>query len=325
MVILVLSSHGSKLGKNKQMFKISIPENIRKEELFAAEQVEEIIIDCTASLSTEAIKLAAKYAIPILIMGGREVLSFIHPLSGHGTVAVRREQIKAYEDYRGVNFVRTILQGASKNKIKIIKEIIRKKELEEEEKRQIEFNLNIIQKVLNTLFFAKEAEITKRYFECFKIAIKESFGFTKRTRRPTTDPVNALLSYGYTILTAQIHKAVIIAGLEPYAGFLHTDRSGKVSFVLDLIEVFRQPVVDRLVLTLINKKMIKEEDFEHSDACMMKEGFKKKYLQFLFERLREENITYKKKKTSFLKIFVDQAREVGKSFVLGTVFEPFQM
>ncbi|MHA1221896.1 MAG: CRISPR-associated endonuclease Cas1, partial [Candidatus Heimdallarchaeaceae archaeon] len=194
MVILVLSSHGSKLGKNKQMFKISIPENIRKEELFAAEQVEEIIIDCTASLSTEAIKLAAKYAIPILIMGGREVLSFIHPLSGHGTVAVRREQIKAYEDYRGVNFVSTILQGASKNKIKIIKEIMRKKELEEEEKIQIEFNLNIIQKVLNTLpintetinecrtdFFAKEAEITKRYFECFKIAIKESFGFTKRT------------------------------------------------------------------------------------------------------------------------------------------------
>ena len=65
--------------------------------------------------------------------------------------------------------------------------------------------------------------------------------------------MNAALNYGYGILTSHVWGAVMNAGLEPFAGFLHVDRSGKPSLVLDLIEEFRQPVVDRSILGWLNK------------------------------------------------------------------------
>ncbi len=339
MVILVISTYGTKIGKTKELFKITRPQNEFQEELFPAEQVEEIIVESTGSISNGAIALASRYAIPILYMKGNQPLACIHPFVAHGTVQVRREQIKAYDDERGIRFVERLLKAATENKMKIIKEMVRVRRLEILEEKEIEKELvriNILKDDLTIsskkiddcrgYFFAREAEITKRYYNCIKLLIKGSMGFKGRTRRPPRDPVNALLSYGYAVLTAQIHKAVIIAGLEPYAGFLHTDRSGKISFVFDIIELFRQPVIDRLVFTLIERKMMKKKDFEGENGVKMKENTKKQYLEYLFERMRSDNVKYKGKKTSFMKIFVDQVREVGLFFRgLKREFECFKM
>ena len=327
MVILVISTYGTKIGKTKELFKITRPQNEFQEELFPAEQVEEIVVESTGSISTGAIGLAAKYAIPILFMKGSQPLSCLHPFVVHGTVQVRREQMKAYDDERGIRFVEGILRAATDNKTKIIKEMVRVRKLDILEKLEIDKELEKMGYLKSLLksnqekidccrdsFFAREAEITKRYYNCIKLLVKGNMGFNGRTRQPPRDPANALLSYGYAVLTAQIHKAVIIAGLEPYAGFLHTDRSGKVSFVLDIIEIFRQPVVDRLVFTLIERKMVKVEDFEGETGVKMKEKTKKQYLEYLFERMRSDHVIYKGKKTSFMKIFVDQVREVGLFF-----------
>jgi CRISPR-associated protein Cas1 len=77
--------------------------------------------------------------------------------------------------------------------------------------------------------------------------------FAGRTGRGAVDPVNALLNYGYGVLSQAVWGAVVNAGLEPYAGFLHVDRPGKPSLVLDLMEEFRAPVVDRAVLALCRR------------------------------------------------------------------------
>ena len=98
MVILVISTYGTKIGKSKQLFKITRPQNKFQEELFPAEQVEEIIIESTGSISTGAIELAAQYVIPILFLKGNEPISCVLPFVTHGTVQVRREQLKAYDD-----------------------------------------------------------------------------------------------------------------------------------------------------------------------------------------------------------------------------------
>src|SRR5204862_398077 len=74
-----------------------------------------------------------------------------------------------------------------------------------------------------------------------------------REGRGATDPLNAALNYGYGILYAQVERALLLAGLDPYAGFLHADRPGKPSLVLDLIEEFRQAVVDRTLIGQVNR------------------------------------------------------------------------
>jgi CRISPR-associated protein Cas1 len=78
-------------------------------------------------------------------------------------------------------------------------------------------------------------------------------GFDGRDNSPGSDAVNSALNYGYGILYAHVWGAVMNAGLEPFAGLLHVDRSGKPSLVLDLVEEFRQPVVDRAIFTWLNK------------------------------------------------------------------------
>ncbi len=76
-----------------------------------------------------------------------------------------------------------------------------------------------------------------------------------RRTQGATDPLNSALNYGYGILYGAVERACVLAGLDPYAGFLHVDRPGKPSLVLDLIEEFRQPVVDKTVLGMVNKGM----------------------------------------------------------------------
>jgi len=83
--------------------------------------------------------------------------------------------------------------------------------------------------------------------------LPDGLGFAGRSHQGASDAVNAALNYGYGILTAHCWGAVMNAGLEPFAGFLHVDRSGKPSLVLDLMEEFRQPVVDRPIFSWLNK------------------------------------------------------------------------
>ena len=104
------------------------------------------------------------------------------------------------------------------------------------------------------------------YWECVQRLLPAG-RFTTRNHQGAVDDVNALLNYGYGILYSQVWSALTLAGLEPFAGFLHVDRPGKPSLVLDFIEEFRQPVVDRVVFAMINKRFKVEWEDPDSDAA----------------------------------------------------------
>lgn len=99
------------------------------------------------------------------------------------------------------------------------------------------------------------------YFSGFHLGFSVPVTFTKRVRRPPTDPVNSVLSLLYTFLMNRVYSAVRIAGLDPYPGFLHTIDYGRYSLVLDLMEEFRPVVVDSLVFSLFNLKILQPSDF----------------------------------------------------------------
>jgi CRISP-associated protein Cas1 len=100
------------------------------------------------------------------------------------------------------------------------------------------------------------------YFGCFNKLIKtEEFKFTTRNRRPPLDPVNALLSLGYALLRHDVQSAINIVGFDPYLGYLHVQRYGRPSLALDLMEEFRPLVVDAVVLSSLNKKLLTPDAF----------------------------------------------------------------
>ncbi|WP_445637862.1 type I-D CRISPR-associated endonuclease Cas1d [Nostoc sp. DSM 114161] len=100
------------------------------------------------------------------------------------------------------------------------------------------------------------------YFGCFDQLIRTTeFSFNKRVRRPPTDPVNSLLSFGYSLLRHDIQGAINIAGFDPYLGYLHCDRYGRPSLALDLMEEFRPLIVDAIVLSVLNRQLLTKADF----------------------------------------------------------------
>lgn len=109
-----------------------------------------------------------------------------------------------------------------------------------------------------------EGTAARSYFSAFAALLRqEGFDLTTRERRPPTDPVNALLSFGYSLLQVRCAGALERVGLDPQLGFLHAVRPGRPSLALDLMEELRAPLVDRFVLTLVNRRQVTEKSFEH--------------------------------------------------------------
>lgn len=138
-----------------------------------------------------------------------------------------------------------------------------------------------------------EGESAKLYFSVFDELIlqqKQDFIFKGRNKRPPTDAINAMLSFLYTVLAHDVSSALTTVGLDPYAGFLHRDRSGRISLALDLMEELRPIMVDRLVITLINKQEVNIDGFikTESGAVIMDDETKKAIINTWQTKKKEE-------------------------------------
>ncbi len=141
-----------------------------------------------------------------------------------------------------------------------------------------------------------EGEAASIYFSVFNELIlqqKTDFVFGGRSKRPPMDNVNAMLSFVYTLLTNQIASALECVGLDPYVGYLHTERPGRVSLALDLIEELRAVLADRFVLSLINKKIVSKKNFKikENGAVLMNDELRKKLLTE-WQNKKKESLTH---------------------------------
>lgn len=128
-----------------------------------------------------------------------------------------------------------------------------------------------------------EGEGASVYFSAFDDMIlqqKDNFYFRVRSKRPPLDNVNALLSFAYSLETGMCASALEAVGLDPYVGFMHTERPGRRSLALDLVEEFRAPMCDRFVLSVINKRIITNDDFfkREDGAVMLTENGRKSFI-----------------------------------------------
>ena len=151
-----------------------------------------------------------------------------------------------------------------------------------------------------------EGDAAARYFEvfnCLLVAQQDSFTIKNRNRRPPCDPMNALLSFLYTLLAHDCTGALESVGLDPQIGFLHALRSGRPSLALDLMEEFRAPLADRTALSLVNLQQVNKKDFKVSEtgAVEMTENARKTVLV----------AWQKKKKESIVHPFLGEKVEIG--------------
>lgn len=194
------------------------------------------------------------------------------PVSGN--VLLRRTQhLTGADKDKSVVIARTMLTGKLYNQRMVLRRYLRDysdqadgqamvTELTTAEKRLSRCLQQLADCDAIDTLMGREGEAAQVYFGVFQHLIRQpDFQFDARRRRPPTDPVNALLSFCYTLLTHDCRSALETTGFDPASGFLHQLRSGRPSLALDLAEEFR-PMIDRFVLSLINKRQLSFKDFE---------------------------------------------------------------
>ncbi|MBX3001349.1 MAG: type I-D CRISPR-associated endonuclease Cas1 [Caldilineaceae bacterium] len=166
------------------------------------------------------------------------------------------------------------------------------------------------------------------FFGGYGRLLKQDLGFSGRNRRPPTDPVNALLSFGYVLLMNHLLSAIGLVGFDPYVGYLHSEGYGKPALALDLMEEMRTPIVDSVVLTVINKQIVDARHFEESfGAFQLTTDGRKRFLQQFEQRLNTEIqhpvFGYK---ATYRRCFELQTRLLAK-YLMGEVpvYRPFQI
>ena len=175
-----------------------------------------------------------------------------------------------------------------------------------------------------------EGSASASYFRCFGDAIAaEGFFFDGRNRRPPMDPVNALLSLGYTLLANTVEAAVNVVGLDPYVGALHAAQANRPSLVCDLEEEFRAVVVDSLVVAAVNKRIMQPGDFEDAgpgEPVVIRREAVSRYVGLVERRLRSSAI-YEPQgvRLTWRQIIEQQARAFAR-YVLGSSesYEPYR-
>ena len=258
-------------------------------------KVEQLVLLGRVGITTPALRALMEHQIEIVYLStyGKFLGRFQPPLSKN--LILRKAQFRASENPDQVaEFARGFVRGKLLNMRTLLQRSARGSPTEELGKAVDQ--LEILTKKLPRVSSVDEVRGlegagTATYFGLFDQLIKaEGWSFERRVRRPPTDPVNALLSFGYVLLTNDLTSACQVVGFDPYVGYLHADRYGKPALALDLMEEFRPVIVDSLVLTLINKRMLAPDDFEvqPGEVYRMKDRAKRTFLQAYEERKRVE-------------------------------------
>lgn len=278
---LIFTTPGTYINVKDGLFAIKTDD---KKTTVSPAKVERIILTTEAVITTAVIQLAVENNIDLVILDrhGEPVGRFWHSRFGSITT-IRRKQLELNINETGLDYTKEWIVTKLTNQIDYCKELAKNRgklhdqvleklsTLEANRKKLIALAGNVDEK--RGTITGLEGSASKIYFDILALCIPGKYNFNGRSRQPAKDPFNAFLNYAYGVLYSMVEKACIIAGLDPYIGFMHTDNYNKPSLVFDIIENFRI-YADRVVFRLFSKKLVLDKMFDkiHGGYTLNKEG-----------------------------------------------------
>ncbi len=323
---LIVDQYGAFLGKHSERLRVSKgKEKLVEAPLLTLEMV--LVTTRGVSISADAVRACSERGIPIHFLGyGGKPYASLYAAGLTGTVRTRRAQLLAFEDERGVALAKAFASGKVQNQANLLKYMAKYRKakdlkLHDEVRAAAEKVSKHVSEIsglraervdeLRPQLLSAEGRAAKEYWSAVKSLLLADLDWPGRRTRGAKDPLNSALNYGYGILYSQVERAAVLAGLDPYAGYLHADRPGKPSLVLDMIEEFRQTVVDRTVFGLVNKGV----NIALDERGRLDEPTRRTLAEKVLARL-EAGERYERKKQSLRIILQTQARHVA-TFVRG--------
>lgn len=323
MAVIYIREQGTVIRKRGGRIAIEKNSGVLME--FPVSNIEGIALMGNVQMTTQVLHFLLKQGIDIsyYTYGGQYLGQTAAESSKN--IFLRFSQYELYNDEkRRLDFAKAIVSNKIDNQLQVICSH-RWEEYPEwkDDKKQIE-------KIKNTIPEAEtihellgiEGICSNIYFRSFGQMFRCDFSFNGRNRRPPKDPINVIISLGYTFLTKEICSVLEAESFEPYLGFLHGIRYGRKSLALDIIEEFRQPVIDRMTLKMFNKRMLSRYDFDNEDdrVILNTEGFRKFCTEYeKWMNGKAENVS----REGFRGIIRKQAAHLKACIQKGTEYIPF--
>ena len=286
----------------------------------------QVVLCGNISVTTPVMQTLLNEGIPVVYLSayGRYQGALMPQISRNSLLRVAQHRV-ADDPEKCLALAKTFVHGKISNmRMMLQRRKWRGKAETEAEETTIESSIEGMRKMRGRLPKAEnlpellglEGNASANYFRSFSSMLNAEMGFSfeHRTRRPPKDPTNALLSFAYSLLTADVISAIQIVGLDPYVGFFHQQTYGRPCLALDLMEEFRPIIADSVVVTLINNRQITPDDFTQSHGgWFLKDPARKKFYA-AYEKRKNETITHPvfKYKISFRRALELQVRLLAK-------------
>lgn len=299
---LYVTSPDAHLGKDGENVVVRVGDEIRFR--VPVHNLEGIVTFGYTGASPALMHLCAErgVAISFLSRSGRFVGRVTPPTSGN--VLLRKRQYAVSEDPdQSLSVARNFIIGKLANSRAILRRFLRDHGSDATHSAVSDAVANLTRQLDAVMKAASletlrgiEGEAARTYYGVFDHLIlqsKDTFTFKGRTRRPPMDPVNALLSFFYTLLTHDCVAALETVGLDPQVGFLHQVRPGRPSLALDLVEELRPYLADRIALTLINNRQVTQQDFivKESGGILMTDEGRRKVID-AWQKRKQQTVTH---------------------------------
>jgi len=340
---LYITTQGAKLRYRKRRLVVE-KQGREKKEVAAvpAVHVSQVLIFGNVSVTTPALSflLANEIDVIFLTLRGRYKGRLVGPSGGNSRLRMRQYE-RAIDPEWALETARAIVTVKLHNTRTLLRRYARRMANDESASETLSGAADQIGEMIaradrcrtvNSLN-GVEGRGAAIYFAVLRCLIQgddEAWAFTKRNRRPPRDPVNVLLSFGYTVLTHNVESAVRAVGLDPYIGFLHQIAYNRPSLALDLVEEFRPIIVDSVVLRCINNNIILPKHFTITPGgtypiILSDEG----RVRFIRELETRFNLEFKhpdtKERVTYRRCFELQARQLARALQTGDVYRPFKV
>ncbi|MEY3220308.1 MAG: hypothetical protein RIT27_1665 [Pseudomonadota bacterium] len=304
-VNLFVDTYGGFLRRCGEMFQTIVEGHIKKE--VSSRKIRSIIMSQGTGISTDAVRLAIENNIDIVFVenGGMPIGRVWHGKTG-SIATIRRQQLRIADTLVGVKWAKSWIIRKLDNQInyllkmrdkrtRLSAEITEKVQSLKETIVKIENLQGTLEEIRGSLQ-GLEGSAGKQYWEIISLLLPEKYHFKERSRNPAQDEFNCLLNYAYGVLYGEVERACVIAGLDPYLGFIHTDNYNKPSLEYDLIENYRI-WADEIVVSLFAKKgLIQEDWFFKLQNGLKLDSMGKKGLMEVFEEYLDQQIPHNRRK-----------------------------
>ncbi len=291
---LYLLQHGQVLGKESERLVVRQNQTIVRE--IPAIKIDQVMVFGNAQITTQAMQFCLQERIPIYLLSGHgHYYGVIDSFSTEPVLLQREQFLRANDPAFCLKIATALVQGKLANSRLILQRLARRHN-NTALSRAVETIKNSLPQLdkVTTLDELRgfEGNAAKVYFQAMAASLDARWGFSQRVRQPPTDPVNALLSYGYTLLFYNVYSLLRTRGFNPHVGFLHALKPGHPALASDMMEEFRALVVDAVVWKLVLNQRLTPDDFDPpkvaGDGCLLKPHARQLFIKALEEKFNSD-------------------------------------